>query len=57
MRQSNDPAAGQDVFHLHFHVIPRYDKDRFEATDYELVSIEERTILAEKLKTTLNKQA
>lgn len=23
--QFNEPAAGQTVFHLHFHVIPRYD--------------------------------
>jgi histidine triad (HIT) family protein len=22
--QFNEPAAGQTVFHLHFHVIPRY---------------------------------
>lgn len=25
--QNNGPAAGQTVFHLHIHVIPRYDGD------------------------------
>lgn len=25
IRQFNEPAAGQTVFHLHFHVIPRWD--------------------------------
>lgn len=24
LRQHNDPAGGQDVFHFHLHVIPRY---------------------------------
>ena len=25
--QNNDEAAGQTVFHFHFHLIPRYDND------------------------------
>ena len=27
---SNGEAAGQDVFHTHFHVVPRYSDDGFE---------------------------
>lgn len=26
-RQHNEPAGNQDVFHYHFHVLPRYDND------------------------------
>lgn len=25
--QSNEPAAGQEIFHLHFHIIPRFKND------------------------------
>lgn len=25
IRQHNEPAGGQEVFHIHFHVIPRYE--------------------------------
>ena len=27
LRQHNDPAGGQEVFHFHLHVIPRYTGD------------------------------
>ena len=27
VRQNNEPAGGQDVWHLHTHMIPRYISD------------------------------
>jgi len=30
VRQNNDAAGGQDVFHVHFHVVPRFANDGFE---------------------------
>lgn len=27
--QNNGEAAGQSVFHLHFHILPRYENDNF----------------------------
>ncbi|MFP4116342.1 MAG: HIT family protein [Candidatus Aenigmatarchaeota archaeon] len=28
--QSNNPVAGQEIFHVHFHIIPRYHGDSVE---------------------------
>ena len=41
VRQNNDPAGGQDVFHVHFHVVPRFDGDDFDIAEYQQLS--ERT--------------
>ncbi len=30
IRQNNEPHGGQDVFHVHFHVIPRFENDDFD---------------------------
>jgi histidine triad (HIT) family protein len=31
VRQNNEAHGGQDVFHLHFHVVPRFAGDRFNS--------------------------
>jgi len=33
IRQNNEPHGGQDVFHVHFHVIPRFAGDGFNTGD------------------------
>jgi len=33
VRQNNEPHGGQDVFHIHFHVIPRFAGDDFDNGD------------------------
>ena len=54
VRQNNERAAGQDVFHLHFHVVPRYKKDGFERKQYFELPLDERHKIAEQLKAVLS---
>jgi histidine triad (HIT) family protein len=53
IRQNNGRHGGQDVFHIHFHVVPRFAGDGFTGLDRSLgmveVSIEERIEQARKL--------
>src|SRR5262245_39071921 len=53
IRQNNGQHGGQDVFHVHFHVVPRFADDGFTGLDRSLgmveVSIEERIEQARKL--------
>ncbi|RUP09220.1 HIT family protein [Hyphomicrobium sp.] len=51
--QFNEPAGGQTVFHLHFHIIPRYEG---KALHIHARNMEEGSVLAanaEKLKAAL----
>lgn len=54
--QSNEPAAGQEVFHIHLHVKPRYEDDSMTlAWDTSARPSEERAALTEAIKIALTK--
>ena len=40
--QNNEPAGGQDVFHYHVHVIPRFKNDKFFEMPSRVSGLEER---------------
>ena len=52
LRQHNEPAGSQDVWHYHLHVIPRFTDDEFYATKPQKVwtTPEERAPYARALK-------
>ena len=54
LRQHNDVAGGQEVFHFHLHVVPRFtgDAERFAAPP-QLISFEEQEHVAERLRSAL----
>ncbi len=46
IRQNNEPP-GQDVFHVHFHVVPRYANDNSPAAGYQVVDVATRVAQAQ----------
>jgi histidine triad (HIT) family protein len=58
-RQHNEPASGQDVWHFHVHVFPRWAGDRLYARDDEIgwTTPDERAPYAERLRGALTKRA
>jgi histidine triad (HIT) family protein len=55
IRQHNEPAGNQDMFHFHVHVFPRFENDELYKRHDEkrFVTAEERKPYAEKLKAVL----
>ncbi len=51
--QFNEPAAGQTVFHLHFHVIPRFEGVPLRPHSGQMEDIEVLKAHAEKIKAAL----
>jgi histidine triad (HIT) family protein len=53
LQQFNEPAGGQVVFHLHFHVIPRQDGVRLAPHTGQMEKPEILAASAEKLRRAL----
>nr|MBO2487682.1 HIT family protein [Gammaproteobacteria bacterium] len=55
--QFNDPAAGQTVFHLHFHIIPCYENQALRAHSREMADPAVLKAHAERIKAALESGA
>jgi histidine triad (HIT) family protein len=53
LRQQNEPAGGQHIWHYHVHIIPRYENDMFHTSQKESFPADERALLAKKLSAAL----
>lgn len=55
-RQHNEPAGGQDVWHYHLHVFPRYEGDNLYQSlpHLRFVPLEKRIVYAERLRNYFN---
>jgi histidine triad (HIT) family protein len=47
---NNEPAANQEVFHAHFHVIPRHENDNFPHLPHKAYIGDEMEKITEKVK-------
>jgi histidine triad (HIT) family protein len=52
LRQHNEPAGGQDVWHLHIHVVPRWHGDAFFRGEHRMraVGFDEQHAFARRLR-------
>jgi histidine triad (HIT) family protein len=50
IRQHNEPAGGQDVWHYHLHIYPRYEGDGFSRAEKVITPKEKRAEFAERLR-------
>lgn len=53
LRQNNGPASGQDVWHFHIHVVPRWKDDRWGRELHQNMPEPERVALAEVIRGSL----
>lgn len=55
INSNHESAAGQLVFHLHFHLIPRHDRSEFEFWPKDEAADRDRPTIAEKIRAALAK--
>jgi histidine triad (HIT) family protein len=53
VRQHNEPHGGQDVWHYHVHVFPRYENDGLYGATRHAVDLAERLVQAEAIRSHL----
>jgi histidine triad (HIT) family protein len=53
LRQQNEPAGGQRIWHYHIHIIPRYENDGFHTQEKKPFPADQRATLAKKLRAAL----
>ena len=56
LRQHNEPAGDQNIWHYHLHVIPRYENDDFPNSQKYPFESGERAQYAEKLRNWFDRQ-
>lgn len=50
LRQHNEPAGDQNIWHYHLHVIPRYQNDDFYNSQKSPFEVDERAEYAQRLR-------
>lgn len=50
INSNHEPEAGQEVFHLHMHIVPRHNRDSFEFWPHEEYEEGEAETVAEKIR-------
>lgn len=53
INSNHEPEAGQVVFHLHVHIIPRHDRGEFDTWPSKEVDASESKKIAEKIRASL----
>ena len=54
IQQFNEHSGGQEVFHLHFHVIPRYSGERMQSPGQMVKDMSNLKVQADKIRALLN---
>ena len=55
IRQHNEPAGDQNIWHYHLHVIPRYQNDGFHSAQKSSFEVDERAQAAQRLRNWFSK--